>query len=155
MRDTIEITLEDSGNELVFLIEKMPATKLQRFIMQALSLLSGNVSGASFDLQKMDTQSLLACLQGLDVDKAEPLFDALYTCAKRRVDGATIAVNAKNIDAFISDVRTLFKLQFAILKHNLGFLAEGTPSNMGNTDNVPTAENSFNMRTSHQKSPSA
>ncbi len=152
MRETTEITLEDGGNELVFIIEKMPATKLQRFIMQALSLLSGNVSGASFDLQKMGMQSLLVCLQGLDVDKTEPLFDALYTCVKRRVDGSLVAVTAKNIDGFISDVRTLFKLQSAILKHNLGFLAEGAPSN---TDNAPTAENSFNMRTSRQKLQSA
>lgn len=150
MRDTIEITLEDNGNELVFLVKKMPATKLQRFIMQVLALVSGNVNATSLDLKEMGLQSLMTCLQGLDVDKAEPLFDALYTCAERRVDGALVPVTAKNVDGFISDVRTLFKLQAAILKHNLGFLVKDAQSTMASASETK-AENSFNMRTSRQK----
>ncbi len=152
MRDTIELTLEDNGNELVFLIKKMPATKLQRFIMQALSLLSGSASPQ--DLQKLDTQNLMSCLQGLDIDKTEPLLNALYTCAERRVGGALMLVTAKNIDGFISDVRTLFKLQAAILKHNLGFLAEDAQSITASVSETK-AETSFNMRMCRQKSPSA
>ena len=40
-RRTIEITIEDRGNPLHFIIEEMPATKLESWIIRALLLVAG------------------------------------------------------------------------------------------------------------------
>ena len=41
MRKTKEITLQENGENLIFIIEQMPATRMQLWIMKALSLLCG------------------------------------------------------------------------------------------------------------------
>ena len=75
MRKQKEIILQENGRNLTFIIEQMPATKMQLWLLKALSLLCGTEL-ASMDfgvLQKEFKTKGFALLQGLDIAKAEPL----------------------------------------------------------------------------------
>lgn len=151
MRKTKEFILQENGNNLTFVIEQMPATRMQLWMMKALSLLCGTEL-ASMDfsvLQKEFKSKGFALLQGLDMDKAEPLIAELYTCAKRKEGNALVQLSAENIDSVISDVRTLFALQKEILMHNFDFFTE-SPSNFTGAG-ANQAQDTFNMRTSAMK----
>ena len=124
---------------------------MQLWIMKALSLLCGTEL-ASMDfslLQKEFKTKGFALLQGLDIAKAEPLINELYSCVKRKVDNALIQVSEQNIDSIITDVRTLFALQKEILIHNFDFFIE-SPLN-GSAAGAQTEQNTFNMRTSQPR----
>lgn len=119
--------------------------------MKALSLLCGTEL-ASMDfslLQKEFKTKGFALLQGLDIAKAEPLINELYSCVKRKVDNALIQVSEQNIDSIITDVRTLFALQKEILIHNFDFFIE-SPLN-GSATGAQKEQNTFNMRTSQPR----
>lgn len=152
MRKTKEITLQENGENLIFIIEQMPATKMQLWLLKALSLLCGTEL-ASMDfslLQKEFKTKGFALLQGLDIAKAEPLINELYSCVRRKVDNALIQVSEQNIDSIITDVRTLFALQKEILTHNFDFFTE-SPLN-GSAEGAQKEQNTFNMLTSPTKS---
>ncbi len=144
MRETKEIILQQKGQNLTFVIEQMPATKLQIWLMKALTCLLGTeISELDFGaLQKEINIKGLSFLQNLDIDKIEPLINTLYSCVKYKVDGTLMQIDQNNIDSIILDVRTLFSLQKEVLKHNLSFFGE-SPLNIN--EGVKQTVNTFNM----------
>lgn len=149
MRKTIEITMEDNGETLTFVIEQMPATRLQKFILRALPLLAsvgsaGEQAGLGA-LQENIEGGDFSFLTGLDPLKTEPLVEELYSCVKRKVGNGFVQVTSINVDGMITDVRSLFKLQGEVIKLNFSFLSQGEASNTLATE-AKTA-NTFNMRT--------
>lgn len=152
MRKQKEIILQENGQNLTFIIEQMPATKMQLWLLKALSLLCGTEL-ASMDfslLQKEFKTKGFALLQGLDIAKAEPLINELYSCVRRKVDNSLVQMSADNIDSVIADVRTLFTLQKEILTHNFDFFSE-SPSTITDLAGAKQAQNTYNMRTSAMK----
>ena len=142
MKKQTNIVLNDDGNDLEFIIEAMPATKSYDFLVQALLLLGG----CGLDLADGDeTPSLegaarslsnggLAKLCRLDYDKAKPLLNDLISCCTRITkDGMGGGVVKQpctpgTIDGYITDPRTIFKLQVEALKVNFGFFGQGAES---------------------------
>lgn len=64
MRKTKEITLQENGENLTFIIEQMPATKMQLWLLKALSLLCGTeLASMDFSLLKRSSRprALLFC----------------------------------------------------------------------------------------------
>lgn len=126
-RRTIEITIEDRGNPLHFVIEEMPATKLESWIIRALLLVAGAgiqvPDGA--DLRKAGAflaERGVSALGTLDYDKAKPLLDELLGCCYRRLDNARQRCTPETLDGFVEDVQTIFRLRVEAIKLNLGFL---------------------------------
>lgn len=142
MRKKIEVNIEDNGEQLLFIIEQMPATRMQKFILKAMPLL-GQLKGLG-GLAEGD----LSALAGINPVVAEALIEELYTCVQRKVGGALVQVNAQNIDGMLSTVGGLFTLQQEVVKLNFDFLAGGELSTM---PTIATAANTFNMRTSAAK----
>ena len=126
-RRTIEITIEDRGNPLHFIIEEMPATKLEAWIIRALLLIAGAgievPDGA--DLRKAGAflaDKGIGALGSLDFEKARPLLDELLGCCFRKIDKVKERCTPDTVDGYIEDVTTLFKLRMEAAKLNLGFL---------------------------------
>lgn len=153
MRETKEIILQDRGNSLTFVIEQMPATKMQKLIAKGLFLLAGTgLAEADFStLQKEFKNKGFALLRGIDVDKAEELVNELYSCAKHKVDNMQVPLTPQNIDSIITDVRTLFTLEKEILAFNFDFFTE-SPLNSEKGTGAQGQGNTFDMRTSRLKS---
>lgn len=126
-RRTIEITIEDRGNPLHFIIEEMPATKLESWIIRALLLVAGagmEVPDGS-DLRKAGAflaDKGIGALGSLDFEKARPLLDELLGCCFRKIDKVKERCTPDTVDGYIEDVQTLLKLRMEAIKLNLGFL---------------------------------
>lgn len=126
-RRTIEITIEDRGNPLHFVIEEMPATKLESWIIRALLLVAGagmEVPDGS-DLRKAGAflaDKGIGALGSLDFEKARPLLDELLGCCFRKIDKVKERCTPDTVDGYIEDVQTLLKLRVEAIKLNLGFL---------------------------------
>lgn len=127
-RKTVEITLEDRGNPLTFIIKEMPATKLESWIIRALLLIGGSGYGdipEGADLKKAGeylAEKGIGVLGALDYEKAKPLLDELLGCCSRRIDKHEERCTPENVDGYIEDAMTLFKLKVEAAKLNLGFL---------------------------------
>ena len=126
-RKTVEITLEDRGNKLDFIIEEMPATRLEAWVIRALLLVAGagvevpqgaDISKAGAYLAERG----LSALGSVDYEKARPLLDELLGCCSRKLGGVKERCTPDTIDGYIEDVRTLFALRMEAIKINLGFL---------------------------------
>ncbi len=151
MRKESEIILIDRGKELSFLIKEMPASKLEKWLIQVVLLLSKseNQLNEYTDyniISNLITKKGLSLLSSIDFNKAEPLFDELLSCVHRKVDNAMISVTAQNIDTFIEDVETLFRLRLEVLKLNLSFFTQEESSIT--QEEKKQAENTFDMRIS-------
>ncbi|MDR2946825.1 MAG: hypothetical protein LBV79_08775 [Candidatus Adiutrix sp.] len=133
-RKQIEITLENRGNPLTFVIKEMPATQLESWIIRALLLAAGagavNVPEGA-DLQRAGAylaQKGIGLLGSLDYDKAAPLLDEMLGCCYHKVDNHLNRCDPDNVTGYIEDVSTLFKLRMEAMKLNLGFFwAEDGP----------------------------
>lgn len=127
-RRTVELTIEDRGNPLHFIIREMPATKLEAWIIRALLLIVGadiEVPNGS-DLKSAGAflaERGVTSLGSVDYDKAAPLLDELLGCCSRRLDKVEERCTPDTVDGYIEDVSTLFKLRMEAAKLNLGFLA--------------------------------
>ncbi len=151
MRKESEIILIDRGRELLFIIKEMPASKLEKWLMQVVLLLSKsenqlNEYADSNIISNLLTKKGLSLLSSIDFNKAEPLLDELFSCVHRKVDNALIAVTPQNIDTFIEDVETLFRLRLEVLKLNLSFFIQ--ENHLTTQKQKTQAENMFDMRIS-------
>ena len=144
-RKTIEVTLQDRENSWTFVIEEMPATRLEAWIIRALLLVAGsgcdNVPEGA-DLKKAGAflaEKGLGVLGGLDYEKAKPLLDEMLGCCSRREGQALMKCTPESVDGYIEDVATLFKLRLEAVKLNLGFLGAGIGEMFGSR-NTPATE---------------
>ncbi len=161
MRREIELTLKDRSKELVFIIREMSASKLEKWLVKALLLISKSqinneeLNNSQNLIEENDTQtadfSLFSkilsskkyeLLLNIDFEQAEELYDDLLTCVHRKVDNALISLTKDNVDSFIEDVQTLFRLRLEVIKLNLDFFTEENQSDtIFSTMKQETAQN--------------
>jgi hypothetical protein len=142
MRKEIIVTIDDNGAPLKFKIKQMPATKLYDFIARALLILAGSgfsmqggedIEGAERYLREHG----LDALRGLDYEKAKPLLNELLACCTRITESGVEQLCTPDImDGFISDVRTIFKLQAEAGKVNFGFFGPGQESPLSSPETL-------------------
>jgi hypothetical protein len=144
MRKETVITIDDNGNALKFRVKQMPATKLYDFMVRALLTLaaSGVNLGGGDDIAAAGRylqEHGLSALGKVEYSKAKPLLDELLACCSRLADGGVEQLCTPDImDGFISDVRTIFKLQVEAVKINFNFFGPGEekPSSSPETLNM-------------------
>ena len=142
MRKQNIVKITDNGKELEFSVQAMPATRHYEFTAKALLLLAGSglETGGNVDIEsaaRLLQSGGLNLLGKLDYDKARPLLSELLQCCTRIVrdkPGGPVVeqpCTLESVDDFISDSRTIFKLQMEALKVNFDFFDQGleSPSN--------------------------
>lgn len=134
MRNKREISLEDRGNTLDFIIEEMPASKCESWIIRAVLLLAksgGDDVPMGSDIKKAlayISSKGIAILAGIDYDKAKPLIgELLECCTYKNKDGVMAKLKPSNVDAIVGDVQTLFALKAEAFKVNFSFFNIGNP----------------------------
>lgn len=145
MRKETIITLSDDGKELKFRVRQMSASHLYDYIIRLVLALSHSglklTDGDEADLSKVGEHIMangLQALRGVEHGMAKPLLDEMLACCSRISDsGVEQVVTPDSLDGFISDPRTIFKLQFEAAKLNFGFLGEAAESH----SNSPEALN--------------
>lgn len=125
-KETI-IDIQDREQLLTFKIREMPASKLESWIMRSLLLLTAsNVQvPAGSDANAAGAFLLehgLTALGNVEFEKAQPLLDDLLSCCSRVVENIEERCTPQSVDAYILDVKTLFRLRMEAFKLNLGFL---------------------------------
>lgn len=142
-RRSIEITIEDRGNQLHFVIEEMPATKLESWVIRALLLVAGAgmevPDGA--DLKKAGAflaDKGISALGTIDYEKARPLLDEMLGCCYRKIEKVKERCTPDTVDGYIEDVQTLFKLRMEAVKLNLGFLKAEVENQSGSREKLST-----------------
>lgn len=70
----------------------------------------------------------LAALGAVDYAKAKPLLDEMLGCCARVLDRTEEKVTPETADAYIEDIRTLFKLRMEAIRVNFGFFGTGGQS---------------------------
>jgi hypothetical protein len=132
MRKTVEVAITDRGAELRFRITEMPATRLESWVMRALLLLGpvlGKVDGEDVTLadagRLLGSKDLWSVLSTIDYDRGKPLLDEMLECCERIDAGVPQRCTSSSVDAYVSDVSTLFKLRMEALKLNLAFFGQG------------------------------
>ena len=142
-RRLIEITIEDRGNQLHFVIEEMPATKLESWVIRALLLVAGagmDVPDGA-DLKKAGAflaDKGISALGTIDYEKARPLLDEMLGCCYRKIEKVKERCTPDTVDGYIEDVQTLFKLRMEAVKLNLGFLKAEVENQSGSREKLST-----------------
>ncbi len=125
-RKTIEVVIEDGGEQLTFTITQMSATKLYNWLCKLINLVSrGDIVPSSIaDISgAINEKGIIPLIGSLAAEDAKPLRDELLACCSRRI-GTVIEVCSENtLDGYVSDVQTIFKLLIEAGKLNLGFLS--------------------------------
>jgi hypothetical protein len=139
-RKEIVIDIQDREQLLTFKIREMSATRLEDWISRALLLLGGSAAGRANGTDVYTAGSFLlnkglTALAGLDYEKARPLLDELLGCCSRMVERVEERCTRDSADAYILDVKTLFRLRMEAARLNLGFL----PPEGGKLFNSPSA----------------
>ena len=138
MRKTKEITLQDRDKSLTFRITEMSATQLEDWTMRAALVLAAAGSdvpagGGIEAVGKYLAEHGLGAIGAVDYAKAKPLLDEMLGCCFRVLDRTEEKVTPETADAYIEDIRTLFKLRMEAIKLNFGFFGSGgqsaTPEN--------------------------
>ena len=115
MRKETTVTIEDRGRPLTFVIREMPATRLERWIIRAMLLLSGSEG----------LEGLGGSVEGAGKFLSEHgILDELLACCARTDAGVEQRCTPDTVDGYIDDVRTLFKLRVEAAKLNFGFFGE-------------------------------
>ena len=122
MRKTEIIKLVDDGQERIFKITQMPATKAERWANRAAFLLMK----AGKDLQgKKDigVNDIIKALATLDYNEVEPLYNELIECCEYMPDANSMGImcTQNTIDAQIIEPVNLYRLRLAVAKLNFSF----------------------------------
>lgn len=152
MRKTKEITINDRGNELTFIITEMPATKQEKLMARAISTFLGGLDMKDFDFSKFTktkTGEILSRVKELDIDKAQVLIDELYSCVQYKAGSVLTQLTPDNVDSIIFDVKTLVSIQKEVVALHATFLPENTWTTIKEATTAPTTQNkknTYNMR---------
>ena len=128
---TIE-TGRDAGK--TFLVQEMPASRLEKWAARALlALFGGNVPMDIFQTGKTSTALALAKtirsgMGALSWEAVEPIYDELLTCVSRVPDATKpqnrVPLTPGNIDAHVEDVSTLVTLRLSVLEVCFSFFEQ-------------------------------
>lgn len=140
MRKTKLVTITDEGRDQgkTFKITEMPASQLEEWSTRALiAIFAGNVPADVMQISRTSNAAALAsvfgsALQGLSWETVKPLYRELLSCVafvpsrENQANPAnTIPLTPNNLDNFIEEVTTLYKLRLEVLEVNLGFFGIG------------------------------
>lgn len=137
MRERRTVNINDGGREISFLIEQMPALKLEKWIYRAaiqlakaggMSVAGESIKDAQNAIKRMKAGDeggiawIVNAIGGLDFEKAEPLVDELFSCAKIvTATGTEMPLTPATIEGQIESPLTLMKLRAEVLKVNFSF----------------------------------
>ena len=129
MLKEVEFTMDegrDAGK--TFKIKEMPAYQMDKWVTRLLGCFAkenitiGDVVDMSFveltnNIYKIDSE-----------EEKNKLFDELLASCYLKKEGVEIAMKGNNIDSFVEEWQTLFRLKEEAIKLNLGFFAGGVES---------------------------
>lgn len=122
MRKTEIIKLVDDGQERIFRITQMPATKAERWANRAAFILIEATKGRKAN-KDIKIEDVLRTIAAVDYDKVEPLYNELIECCEYLPDmnSAGILCTQQTIDAQIVEPINLYRLRLAAAKLNFSF----------------------------------
>lgn len=133
MLKTKNITIDDNGNKLTFVVRQMPALQAWHWCNKVILLLCE--AGADIPLENGFTGAVeyirehgLGVLGKLDYAKAQPLMEELLQQCSRLVDRMETQVTPDSCEAYIEDVRTLYLLEKEAFVISLPFFKAGGAS---------------------------
>ena len=128
MRKSVEITITEDGNPIIFRVQQWAATEKESWILRAVLALAGSAGGnvdidlaggVSADALMSELGSKgLGIFAGLKYETVKPLMDDLLSCCYHKVGAAEIRCTPENIDGVITDVKSLIKLRAEAFKVN-------------------------------------
>lgn len=141
MRKTKIVTITDEGRDKgkTFFLTEMPASRLEEWATRALiAIFSGNVPADVLQISKTSNAAALVstgltrALQGLSWDAVQPLYRELLSCVAFVPDRESktnpanyIPLTPGNVDNFVEEAPTLYKLRLEVLELHLGFFGAG------------------------------
>lgn len=141
MRKTKIVTITDEGRDKgkTFRIEEWPASRLEEWATRALiAIFSGNVPADVLQISKTSNAAALVstgltrALQGLSWETVQPLYRELLSCVafvpdrENKANPANfIPLTSGNVDNFVEEAPTLYRLRLEVLELNLGFFGAG------------------------------
>lgn len=141
MRKTTEITLIDRDTEKTFVIREMSCIQSQAWLLEAANVLvrcgllkvADGAGGENFSFEavvKTLMEGGLTKLTGIDTAGAQELTFKLLGCCSYKLGAASFPLNTQeNIEQYVEDLKTLFKLEFEALKLNFDFFTGASNSN--------------------------
>lgn len=136
MRKTKIVTIEAEGRDKgkTFQITEMPAMQLEEWSTRALiAVFGGNVPADVMQISKTSNAAALAValegiLKGVTWENVKPLYRELLDCVafvpdreSKTAPANVIRLTPGNVENFIEEVPTLYKLRLEVLELNLGF----------------------------------
>ena len=152
MRKTQEIAINDRGTVKTFVFTEMGALSTQKWLLAVAKVLSQAVSGLQTDdlkdilavFKEMGPTALFDMASKVDDERIAKLLAELVTSCYTYQG---LALTDDNIDGFIDDVTTLFKLERFAVEQHLSFLRDvqlfSSPN--GTTENKTEAAVTTNM----------
>lgn len=135
------VTIDDNGNKLTFVVRQMPALKAWHWCNKVILLLCE--AGADIPLENGFTGAVeyirehgLGVLGRLDYAKAQPLMEELLQQCSRLVDRMETQVTPESCEAYIEDVRTLYLLEKEAFMISLPFFKAGGASTTQDSQNT-------------------
>ena len=114
MRKENIIRLDDDGEQKDFKIRQMGASQGERFFFKLIMLLGGQAK-----IEKLnDPNVIFNSLANQPYDKVQELLDELLSCVSRITDGIETQLTPENVDGFVENPMTLFRLRAEVFKAN-------------------------------------
>lgn len=125
----VEFTMDegrDAGK--TFKIKELPAFQMDRWITRLIGCFAKeNIT--MFDLVDMPFIELVNNIYKIESEKEKnELFDELLASCYLKKEGIDIPMKDNNVNSFVDEWQTLYRLKEEALKLNLGFFARGEES---------------------------
>lgn len=130
MRDKVEITLEENGETLKFVVEKMPAYSALLWKKRAFSTI--DLEKLISDFRKKDAMAeedfglkIFMEIAKIPEHDFQVLLDGLISCCSIVRENVPVKLTPSNIDGFFSESETLMDLAFKAFEVNGFFPKSG------------------------------
>lgn len=142
MREKVEIALQENGETLKFIVEKMPAYPALLWKKRAFSAIDLEKLITDFRKQdKMDEEEIglkiFMEIAKIPEDDFQVLLDGLISCCSILREGVAVKLTPSNIDGFFNESETLMNLAFKAFEVNGFFPKSGKadlPISQGQAD---------------------
>lgn len=133
MRKTKELIINDRGVDKTFVITEFGCIDGQKWLLKAASLLvaSGILKQGLEPVNQEElmtmagdalAQGALERLTQIDPERVNALLGELLGCCAYRVDGQSLSLSSEtNVNLYVDDLTTIFKLEFEALRLNFDF----------------------------------
>lgn len=114
MRKENIVRMEDGGEQKEFKVKQMSASQGERFFYKLILLLGGQAKVETLQ----DPLALLGALANQPFEKVQELLDEMLTCISRKNGNVETQLTPDNVDGFIENPITIFKLRAEVFKIN-------------------------------------